>query len=266
MDGGSTDGTLELLSAYPHLQVTSTPDRGIYDALNKGVAMSKGEIIGHLNTDDYYQPNIFKKVMDLFDANPDVDAVCGSARIFESDDENRERDAALRDPVANSDFASRVTVGDPIFNAWFFRRRVFERIGQYSLDYPLMADRDFLVRCCLDNLHVLPVNSVFYHYRRHAGSLTINYDDSTSLLKEVLKLSESYLVRKSLNPEIKKNYMKLHDNMSIEMLIWGARNRNTAEMFSAVRNAIIINPFWLFVFVMQIPGRIINYVKKHYGA
>ena len=54
MDGGSTDGTLEILKKYPHLIVVSGPDNGMYDAINKGIGISKGEWIGLLNADDLY--------------------------------------------------------------------------------------------------------------------------------------------------------------------------------------------------------------------
>ncbi len=266
MDGGSTDGTLTLLSVYPHLRIVSEPDRGVYDGLNKGIVLSNGEIIGQLNTDDYYQPNIFRKIMDLFVENPDVDAICSSARIFEADPENHERDIVVYEAIDGRSFPMRITTGVPIFNAWFFRRRVFERMGFYSLDYPLMADRDFLIRCYLGGLRILSVNSVFYNYRYHSGSLTINSNYSISLMKEALPLSRSYLMQKDLDPVIKKNCTEWHDRVSIEMLIWHARNGNIAESFNVIRNAMAANPSWLFLIAGQIPARIINYIKKNYVA
>ncbi len=83
MDGGSTDGTLELLASYPHLRVVSEPDQGLYDALNKGISMARGEIIGQLSSDDFYAPGIFSLIAELFSQNPEADAVSGGARIFE---------------------------------------------------------------------------------------------------------------------------------------------------------------------------------------
>src|SRR4030066_1952836 len=62
IDGGSTDGTLDVLKKYPHLRVVSEPDQGMYDALNKGLNLATGEIIGFLNTDDYYAPSVFDKI------------------------------------------------------------------------------------------------------------------------------------------------------------------------------------------------------------
>lgn len=83
IDGGSTDGTLEIINKYPHLRVVSEPDRGLYDALNKGVRLSRGEIIGHLNCDDLYEKRIFGQVSKTFMEAPAVNAVCGGVEVFE---------------------------------------------------------------------------------------------------------------------------------------------------------------------------------------
>lgn len=266
MDGGSTDGTLALLSAYPHLQVFSESDYGVYDGLNKGIGISKGEIIGQLNSDDYYQPDIFKKIADLFQENPGIDALCGSARVFEIDFSKRESDVAIYEPIDNRTFPMRITAGAPIFNAWFFRRQVFERIGGYSLEYPLMADRDFLIRCYLSGLNILPVNSIFYNYRHHTGSLTINSDNSISLLQEALQLANSYLKQENLNPVLKKNCMEWQDHTLIEMLIRNILNNDMREALNVIRNAMAANPLWLIETAKQIPARTKNYIKKHYAA
>lgn len=66
VDGGSTDGTVDILKNYPHLNWISEPDNGQVDAMRKGFAMSTGEIIGNLNADDYYLPGIFDEVKPYF--------------------------------------------------------------------------------------------------------------------------------------------------------------------------------------------------------
>ena len=60
IDGGSTDGTVEILKQYPHLKWISEPDEGQSDALNKGFKMAEGDILGWLNADDVYLKNVFQ--------------------------------------------------------------------------------------------------------------------------------------------------------------------------------------------------------------
>ncbi len=79
VDGGSTDGTLEILKRYgERVRWVSEPDGGQGDAVNKGMAMARGAIIGWLNSDDFYfDRDVFSHVVQLFEAHPDVDLVYG---------------------------------------------------------------------------------------------------------------------------------------------------------------------------------------------
>jgi glycosyltransferase involved in cell wall biosynthesis len=70
VDGGSTDGTVELLEAAPEVRFVSEPDRGLSDAMNKGVAMARGEYIGWLNADDYYLPGALDRVLSALRRRP----------------------------------------------------------------------------------------------------------------------------------------------------------------------------------------------------
>src|SRR3990172_11116719 len=76
VDGGSTDGTLDILKRYPHLRCTSGPDRGQSQAFNKGLAMATGEVVGWLNSDDTYEPGVFRLVAEQF-RDPDIHVVYG---------------------------------------------------------------------------------------------------------------------------------------------------------------------------------------------
>src|SRR5687768_17887335 len=62
MDAGSTDGTTSVLSQYPHLITRIEPDRGLYDAINNGLRIASGEIVGLLNSDDCYQEGTFSEI------------------------------------------------------------------------------------------------------------------------------------------------------------------------------------------------------------
>jgi len=66
IDGGSTDSTISILERYPHLKWVSEPDRGQADALNKGLRMATGDVVGWVNSDDFYAPGAFAHVRDVF--------------------------------------------------------------------------------------------------------------------------------------------------------------------------------------------------------
>ena len=139
MDAGSTDGTLELLRAYPHLRVTSEPDHGMYDAINKGIHASRGEIVGLLNTDDRYVPGAFLAVVEAFRAHPDSQAVVGGAEFLQLD--GTKWSVVEHVPaIPAQDFWRRIILGNPISNAWFFRRQVFEQGGAYDDRFRWVAD------------------------------------------------------------------------------------------------------------------------------
>jgi glycosyltransferase involved in cell wall biosynthesis len=195
MDGGSTDGTLSVLAHYHHLTVVSGSDRGVYDALNKGIQLSRGEIIGQLNTDDYYEENIFKEIIELFAQNPKIDAFVGGSRVIEKDATGIYQILAQIDPVQPGELVYRATIGVPIFNAWFFRRSLFEKIGFYSVSYQIASDRDFLLRLALTDIQFAPVNKIFYTYLQHPGSLsmTTNYSQREKYMLESFRISESWM-------------------------------------------------------------------------
>ena len=267
MDGGSTDGTLNLLENYLHIYVVSGRDQGVYDALNKGIAMARGEIIAQLNTDDVFEPGIFQAVAELFTQNPDVDAVSGGADIFERLPEG-ERTIKSFDSIREDELPYRATLGVPVFNAWFFRKRIFSSIGPYSLKYPLIADRDFLIRCYLGKIKVVQLPMTVYHYLQHTGSLTINTQGnlSASFLQEILQLAEKYLYSKPPDPIITKYCTEWHDLTAIELIIALIRQGQYTEALKTAWEASRANPKWPFLVMAQSPMRVRNYIRKRHAT
>ena len=85
IDGGSQDETLAILKKYPHLKWISEPDRGLSDALNKGIRMATGDIIGWCCADDYYLPGAFKVCIDSFQNDPTLMFLYGDYRRIDAD-------------------------------------------------------------------------------------------------------------------------------------------------------------------------------------
>lgn len=232
VDGGSTDGTLQALVRYPHLRVISAADRGVYDALNKGIALASGEVIGWLNGDDVYEPGAFAAVAEAFTADSNLDAVCGGAVVVNDAKIVRDcRDARSRE----LSFACAL-LGSPVINARFFRRRLYERVGPYDLSYPLTADRDFLVRIILAGCRWRDCDRLLYRYRMHEGSLTHNFATATAwrLSEEYLLMAERRLVASESPPELRRVCRQLYGESALRLAWLAWRKRELRRAVSAL--------------------------------
>lgn len=135
VDNCSSDNTLKIISGCgsPFIKITSEPDKGIYDAFNKGLQASSGDIISFLNSDDCYLDATLKKVSDAF--SNDKDAVCINGNIQVN---NR-----TVKPVKGL-FSFR---GRRIFHpAAFIRRNVFDITGAFDTRFKITSDLDFFLR------------------------------------------------------------------------------------------------------------------------
>jgi GT2 family glycosyltransferase len=141
IDGGSTDGTLEIIQEFNDRLALwiSEPDDGIFDAMNKGVSLTGGDYVALLNSDDYYRSDAIQKVAIAIEmTRPDV--VYGDY-IFVADD------VQIEVPTpATVDLLGGMTLGHP---AMFVSRQTYQRLGLYDLRYSLSADFDLALRLYL---------------------------------------------------------------------------------------------------------------------
>jgi glycosyltransferase involved in cell wall biosynthesis len=202
VDGGSVDGTLEMLRTHPNIVVLQDRRRGLYDAINLGVEHASGDAIGLLNSDDLYAPGALRAVEQAFGANPGADAVCGAAELF-----NAEGILARYSTHADLALDSHAAlVGACIINARFFRRHVFERCGPFSLEFPLVADREFLARTFAEGIVTIPIADAVYRYRSHAGSLTLSArpGQADAMRAELLRLARAIVVTPGAGADLRR--------------------------------------------------------------
>ena len=187
VDGGSTDGTIERIANHSGLTLLVGPDRNSHDAMNKGLEVATGEIIGFLNTDDIYLPLALNAVARHFAENPDLAAIRGRCLLAEAGTPTgAERQELLHDGEDEDGLWGEVLFGAPGFNSWFFRRQCLLELGRLNDRYNIAADRDLLIRILLAGRPVGRIDAVVYRYNRHAGSATLDADarQAESLLAE----------------------------------------------------------------------------------
>lgn len=164
VDGGSTDGTLELVKSSPRLRWISEKDEGHYHAMNKGIAMAQGDTVGILNADDCYCEGILAKVAAAFQAHAGWDALFGDF-IF-VDGAGREiyrREEACWDPQI-----VRFGIGMALHQALFVRKATYDRLGLLRhKDFKNACDMEFLMRMAKAKCQVGHIREYVVRYRYH---------------------------------------------------------------------------------------------------
>jgi glycosyltransferase involved in cell wall biosynthesis len=188
VDGGSTDGSLELLAQYERtyrLQWTSGPDSGMYAAINKGLATARGDILAYLNSDDLYFPWTLEEVVGAFEAHPTVDFVIGDAlNIEQASGRIRVRWQAPfdLDTVRRVSFLTQPAV--------FWRRRVLEQVGPFDESLRYVADCDYWMRAGTTH-RFLKIDEFLAIERDHAA--TLRESSSHAVDAELATVRERYV-------------------------------------------------------------------------
>jgi len=144
IDGASSDDTVKIVQTQTRVaRWKSEPDQGIYDAMNKGIAMSTGDVIGTLNADDVYEDeSILSQVAETF-VNPDIDACFADLVYVDAFDLRKVVRYWKSRPYQSGLFERGWMPAHPTF---FVRRSVYERFGQFDLSFRRQADFELTMR------------------------------------------------------------------------------------------------------------------------
>lgn len=144
IDGGSSDGTYDILQNRKSEidLLISEKDKGIYDAINKGIEISTGDIIGILNSDDkFFDDKVIEKIVDVFKNREDINCVYGNLIFI--DNEERIKRIWKSQNYRQGLFEESWTPAHPTF---YCRNIVYRDLGNYKIDYNIAADVDFMFR------------------------------------------------------------------------------------------------------------------------
>lgn len=146
IDGNSNDNTIEIIKGYPKQisKIVSEPDEGIYDAMNKGIALATGDVIGILNSDDlYYTKEIISLVMNQFIIDETIEAVYGDIVYFKT--KNPEKVVRFWKAFDYYDnyFDDGYVIPHP---SLFVRKIVYDKIGDYNKNFKISSDYEFMLK------------------------------------------------------------------------------------------------------------------------
>ena len=188
IDGASTDDTVELIKRYRTMLVTE-PDKGIYDAMNKGIKLATGDIIGTLNADDFYiDNNVLSEVAQVF-SDESIDACFADLVYVNQFDANKIVRYWRSRPYQAGLFKQGWMPAHPTF---FVRKSVYEKFGVFDLDYKIAADFELLFRLIEQNkikTHYLPRVLV---KMRLGGTTNKNLENIRTQNNEIIRILRTY--------------------------------------------------------------------------
>lgn len=208
IDGGSTDSTLGKINGYGSrvTKLISAPDTGIYDAMNKGIKLASGEIVGILNSDDVYSDtNVISRVVNEF-INVDAEAVFADLVYVDRGDLEKVKRYYRSANFHINKFAYGWMPAHPTF---FVKRAMYERYGLFKTDYRIAADYELLVR-------FLYKNKVSYSYipevlvrMRTGGISTESITNNWILNREIIRACKENGIRSNMFKVLSKYPRKI---------------------------------------------------------
>jgi len=182
IDGASTDNTLQIIKSYEkkfdgRLKLVSEPDNGIYDAMNKGIGLAKGELIGIINSDDYYESDAVKNMVSSYKGNDPYQILYGFLRMIDNGVETQTY-------MTSHENIKKAMIPHP---TCFITKKLYTDFGTYDTKYKSCADYEFVLRMSQQSqVHFVPVYKVISNF--NVGGMSSKYSSQ----KETLKMRKEY--------------------------------------------------------------------------
>ena len=198
IDGASTDKSLEIIKKHKDkiTKIVSEPDKGMYEALNKGIRLASGDIIGLVHSDDFlYAPNTISKIVTTFQKT-NADFIYGNGLFVDPEKTNK----VIRNWEIGKYSKWKVKHGWlPLHPTCYIKKSCIDKLGLYDESYKIAADSDFLVRYLYEaNLKVYYLNE--YIVRMRMGGLSTDKKRRKKMWEEDIRMYRSH----GFNPTLTK--------------------------------------------------------------
>lgn len=220
VDGGSSDATEDIVKNYAgryndRINFISEPDKGIYDAMNKGIARSTGEIVGILNSDDFYtRDTVLEKINAELTDNPSIDAIYGDIMYVDANDTSRiiryYSSAGFRRWKMRMGFM-------PAHPSFYCRREIYDRCGTFDLGFKVASDFENLLRVIYKGNTVLRYIPMNFVTMRTGGASTSGMVSHRAILRDHVKAYRKNNVRSGIFLDILRYPYKIAELISFRL-------------------------------------------------
>ncbi|MDP4201578.1 MAG: glycosyltransferase family 2 protein [Bacteroidota bacterium] len=190
IDGQSKDGTIDIINEYAprfkgRMRWICEKDHGIYDAMNKGIRMATGDIVGIINSDDFYHnKDAIENIIDTFKQNPDVEATFADVRFVRPNDLTKTVRYYSSKRFSPWMFRFGFMPAHPTF---FTYKNNFDKYGYYKPDYQIAADYELLIRFLYNNRLKYKYMPIDLLKMRTGGTSTASIKSTSMLNQEIVK-------------------------------------------------------------------------------
>lgn len=183
IDGNSTDGTKEIIESFGDeiSKFISEPDQGMYDAINKGLQLATGDVIGLMHSDDeFYDENAVAKIVDCFTADSSIDGVYGDGVYVSNDAKER----TIRNRIGGAFSLKKIKSGWlPLHPTVYLRKTIVDKYGFYNINFNVASDTEFLLRYLYKyKIKMRYINS--YLVKMRMGGMSTNFKRAFEVLCE----------------------------------------------------------------------------------
>jgi len=187
VDGNSTDGTKEIISSYSDkiTQFISEPDKGMYDAINKGLKLATGDVIGLMHSDDeFYDKKALTRIAARFEYEPNIDGVYGDGVYVSNDMQER----LIRDRIGGVFSIKKLKEGWlPLHPTVYLKKSIIDKHGLYNLDFKIASDTEFLLRYLYKyKIKMSYIDS--YIVKMRMGGMSTSFKRAFEVLQEDYKI------------------------------------------------------------------------------
>lgn len=191
VDGGSSDGTVEVIEQYAsensHIRWVSEKDEGACDAINKGIALSNGDIISICNSDDYYEPNVLNKVLAIFKKCPEPSLVVGNGNVWNVEGKlcavSKPNRLNIIDLLLEWKLHSKLPYNP---TQYFYHKSIHDKMGPWDVNLFSSSNKDFVLRA-VRVAHVKYFDDIWGNFRILKGTRTYQDIAEKQLRKIELK-------------------------------------------------------------------------------
>jgi len=262
LDGGSTDGTVEIIREFaPKIAFwRSHRDGSAVVALNEGVARATGDVICLLPADDWLEPGALHVVRKAFREDPALDVLtCGTRVVHLTPRGDLVVDQEFVDPRV-LEFTMANIVRFPLTTGRFLQRRLYNAVGAFDPQLGISNDLDFLIRVLMTRPQTKVIAQPVLNYRQHEGSRTLG--GSTAMMLQLrhdfVQLAERHLSDARLSPEERRALLDLHGRSSVRLAGLLLRLGRVRDAGNALARAVRLNyrlpamiPVWFAQMILR---------------